>query len=198
MNVTYIILSVMLLSFTLVSYLYFYKNIGSSNYANYIHSLTFLATLFPLIIIIYEYQENNAELDKQKIQDIIRNMENDSITFENLFMNHYPYLARLYQQIYSDNKLANDLPLPSLSADDIKKRNFYETHVCSIMFQYIENTLLTRSAYQIKFDDPQFKEWVLNWKTWFQSVIVQEQWNSMKRYYGKDTQDFINYYIVGH
>jgi len=188
----------MLLSFTLVSYLYFYKNIGSSNYANYIHSLTFLATLFPLIIIIYEYQENNAELDKQKIQDIIRNMENDSITFENLFMNHYPYLARLYQQIYSDNYLANNLPIPSLSADDIKKRNFYEMHVCSIMFQYIENTLLTRNAYQIKFDDPQFKEWVLNWKTWFQSVIVQEQWNSMKKYYGKDTQDFINYYIVGH
>jgi len=185
----------MVLAIVFVSYLYFYADISSPNYANYVASLIFLATFFPLIILIYQYQENNNELEKEKSKDVVRNLENDSINLEMLFMTHYPYLAKLYQQIYHSD-ITSQLQLPTLTPDETKRQKFYEMHVCSILFQYIENTLLTSNAYNISPDDPQSVEWILNWQTWFQSDIVRSAWTDIHKFYGKNTQDFIDEYIL--
>jgi len=185
----------MIFAAAFVTYLYFYKDISSSGYSNYIISLTFLATFFPLIILIYQYQENNSELEKQKSKDVIRQMEADTISFEMMFIKHYPYLARLYQQIYPSRHVGS-ISLPSLTPEQMKQRDFFEIHMCSIMFQYIENTLLTFNGYNLIDDDHQFAEWVLNWRSWFQSDIVKTQWENVKQYYGENTQDFIEQNII--
>jgi len=196
MTATYLIVTIMIIAVIYVSYLYFYTDISSPGYANFMLTLTFLATFFPLIILVYQYQENNAELEKQKNQDIIRNLESDTVSFETLFITHYPYLARLYQQIYSSNQLISNLKLPQLNENDAIRRDFYEVHMCSIMFQYIENTLLTFNAYKISFDDPQFREWIFNWQNWFKSPIVYSQWQNMRNLYGTNTANFVEKYII--
>lgn len=188
-----IILFILMLS---ISYFYFFGDLSGSHYANYISTLALIGTLVVAISFIYQYKQANDTARSDKIREYTRELQAYWIDLEKIFMDKYPYLSRLYQQINQNN-----LPLQTLTSDtfaenQINKIKFFEIHMCSIMFQIIENVYLENFQEPNDFNDPINIAWINKWKSWFKSNIVREQWSQKKNFFSVNTQKFIDGYIL--
>lgn len=194
MDLTIFMIGVMIFAVIIATYLYAFKDIGSKHYANYISTLTLIGTAIAAIIFIYQYEQAKKQERTDKKREVAQELQNYWVELEKMFMDHYPYLTRLYQQIYP-----SDTPLQGtsimLSEEQMKTRKFFEIHMCTILFQTIEN------IYLLDFKGGDFTDshniaWINKWRSWFKSPIVREQWSYRKQYIGQDTQNFIENYLL--
>ena len=173
--------------FTIIGISYFYKygDLSGSHYANYINTLALVGTILAATAFIYQYTAANNLARSDKLREYIRELREYIIDFEKMFIDKYPSLSRLYQQIYSD--------IPSHNFNNISEEaNSYETHVCAIMFQIIENVYLENFQTPDSYQDAINIAWINKWKSWFKSDIVKEQWKYRRHFYTTNTQKFID------
>lgn len=192
MDISVVLIILMLISILIASYFFVFYDLSSSHYANYISTLTLVGTIIAAIIFIYQYKQVNEQSSNDKTKKMTRQLQTDMIDFENTFMQHYLYLSRLYQQMYQDNDALRKSSHINLSKDQMLERDYYEVHMCTIMFQIIENIYLSNLKDQDDLNNPQNIAWINKWKSWFKSQIVREQWNYRKKFFGSDTQKFID------
>lgn len=195
MDLTYWVIILTILAVIFISYLYLFDDLSGSHYENYISTLILIGTMVAAVVFIYQYKQANDESRSDQIREYVRELRTNLIDFEKLFMEKYPYLSRLYQQIYQNNVTLQGLS-PNLTGDQIRERSSYETHMCAIMFQIIENVYLENFREIDSFNNPINVAWINKWKSWFKSEIVREQWYYRKYFLSLDTQKFIEKNIL--
>lgn len=104
---------------------------------------------------------------------------------------NYPYLERLYSQIYPDIPIV----VPQVS-DPIKQRDM-EVHMCQILFQNLDNVFVSNGGLSISWETQQ-PEWLYTFRSWFTSEIVKEVWSRAKRLYSSEMILFIDKQIIPH
>jgi len=123
------------------------------------------------------------------------------IDIEKTFMQYYPELLPLYKEINNPHHPIQKLPVPK-NIDQVKRRA-YETNICNIIIQRIENTYsaVVHLGELGNFDrarSQEFAEWVSTWRQWFLSPTLRNVWNFNKaRLFSKQTQQFIDSAIIG-
>jgi hypothetical protein len=192
-QIIYIAFIIILLFFGTVSYLWISnpKLFESTKFTNFCTVMSILGIILSFIVLVSEYHKMK---DQKKIHDVeVKTNETQLnwIELEKLFISNYPYLSRLYSQMYATNPNFRNLDL-KYSAEDWQKIQFLETHVCSILFQVIEN-ICAKSDENDK--DVHYHEWLPTWKSWFRSPIVQQQWNAMKPFYTPKAQACVNEHL---
>lgn len=195
MEFVVILIVIAILLISVISYFYIYHDLSGSHYANYISTLTLIGSIVLAIIFFYQYKVSNDQTQDIKTKELIKELQADQIDFEQLFMKYYPYLSRLYKEIYSDDSLQDY----QFTNKQIVDRNFYEAHMCGIMFQIIENIYLHNIKDKQDYngiDNPRNAAWIHKWKSWFKSSIVSKYWQNKKHYFGSDTQQFIETNLI--
>lgn len=193
-NAVYVAIAISIVFFIVVTYLFWhnYEFVGTDQMGNYWVMLEAWGVLMAAGAIAIESMDSNNQKELERQRAFIEQTENNWIELEKYFALNYPFLARLYQQIYSDNKTLKGLP-PNLTKDDMFKVVALEQHTCSILFQIIENVYIFLSS---QLGTTEYCGWLNVWKSWFKSPIVREQWNLTKEYYNKQTQHFVDDCII--
>jgi hypothetical protein len=178
-----------LIFFTII---YMKYNTGNLKYSNYIKTLPLVGILISLGGLIY--QNNNIEREDNLTisSQYLDHLGNDWFTLESTFLQYYPYSARLYKQMYPELPLS---VVSMTSREDEIKRSYVEIHICSIIYQLIENIYIIVTEKR-DWNDPRSQEWLTVWKKWFSSPIVRENWKYMKQYYGSDVREIIDANIM--
>ena len=181
MNSTFLII-LTIISILIASYFYLYRDISSSNYANYVNTLVLIGTIIIVIILIHQFKKENESFDNKK-----EDVQNTYADIEKTFMQNYPYLERLYQQMYPDDEIKLNFNLSS--EEELRKRDAMENHMCNIIFYTIQNVIRndtnnnSSSHHNI-------------WKSWFRSEILRKQWYLMKHNFDQDTINQCNAQIT--
>lgn len=165
---------------------------GTTQMGNYWQMLSAMAVIMGVGAIIMQYIDSNHQREYEQQQTFISQTESHWIELEKYFAQNYPYLARLYQQIYSGNKTLRGLP-KGLNKDEMEKVVAFEQHTASILFQIIENIYVFLSS---PLGSSEYCGWLNVWKSWFKSPIVLQQWHQTRSFYNQQTQNFIDYCII--
>ena len=187
-----LILGVISLGFTTYIFWKNYEIVGTDQMNNYWEMLSAIGIIIGVAAIATEYIENTNQREYDRQQTFIEQTETNWIELEKYFVQNYPYLARLYQQMYPENYTLKGLP-PNLSKDDMRKVIAVEQHTCSILFQIIENVYIFLSS---QLGSNEYCGWLFVWKSWFKSSIIMEQWRLTKNYYSQQTKNFIDNCII--
>ncbi len=179
--------------FLIINY-YYWQNeniVSTQKFNNFWAMLSSIGVVAGLIAIVHEYYKNGDEKKYEQRQLFVQQTESNWIELEKYFVSNYPYLTRLYQQMYKDNPT---ITLPPINFDkkDLHKAKMHEIHVCAILFQIIENV----SSFRSYLLPAEFDTWIVTWKSWFRSDIVLEQWKYMKKFYNSYTQNLISWMII--
>lgn len=175
--------------FLVVNY-YFWKNsdiVNSMKFMNYWEMLSAIGVIAGFFAIYVEYTKSLEQTALEQQQLFTQQMQANWIDLEKYFVTSYPYLTRLYQQIYDKNPTIMNPPL-KWTPKEYHKMRMYEIHTCSILFQIIEN-IVASSSHLLQYE---IDEWIVAWRSWFKSPIVREQWKYMRSYYNIKTQGFID------
>ena len=193
MNTMVILLISLLVALSIVTYLYMFHDLSGSHNANFISTLTLIGTMVGAIIFIYQYnQSKNAEA-ASRLNVTIAELQSDWIDLETMFITNYPYLNRLYDQIYPNNRILSESHATLTTNEEIDKRDVFEVHMSTILFQIVENIYLQNiKSDQYRGSNPQNLAWINKFVSWFKSPILREQWQFRKKFYGSDTQQFVD------
>jgi len=105
------------------------------------------------------------------------------VNIEGMFRSEYPYLQKLYSEIYSSNP---GIVVPELTKDQHLEATAKEQQACQILLQSIENIILTRTV-----SETHDSGWYNIFKSWLRSPTVREAWNNSKMFYNRQTGRFI-------
>jgi hypothetical protein len=162
--------------------------LGSSKFGNYVQTISALAVVLALIAFIVDYCKSCGLDSNDKITHGYNWIE-----LEKFMASQYPYLIRLYREMTPKNPMWTQLHDNSFQIDDQVKQRVLEAHVCSWIFQTLENfigvgngTQDDLSSFSIK-----FPELIRTWKVWFQSGIIRQQWEAMKYQYNQQTNQLV-------
>ena len=101
-NSIIILIIVTILGMGIISYFYIFGDLSGSHYGNYISTLTLTATLIGAIMLLYQYSQATQQTNMTTLNSTVQELQTDWINLEQQFMLNFPYLSRLYQQIYPD------------------------------------------------------------------------------------------------
>jgi hypothetical protein len=174
------------------TYYYFWVSDASiadtTKFSHFCTTLSLLGIILGFTVLALDYckvaEDKNTELQNIKVKECQTNW----IELEKLFIANYPYLDRLYGQIYPSHPDMKDITL-KLSPDEWRKVRILEVHVCSILFQSIENICIYA-------EPTQMVELIKVWRSWFQSQIVRRQWSVMREFCTPSTQLWIDQHVM--
>jgi hypothetical protein len=165
---------------------------GSNQVTNYFEMLGALSVIIGVGSIALDYTNDIREKEETQQQNQIDETQESWIDLEKFFVANYPYLARLYQQMNTNNPTLKGLP-PNLSKEDMFKVEAFEKHTCSIIFQMIENVYIFISSQS---GSGEYCAWLRIWQIWFKSPILLQQWRYTKMAYNIETQRFIDLCVI--
>jgi hypothetical protein len=180
--------------FVFIGFTYYYfwisetSIVETTKFSNFCTTLSFLGIILGFTVMALDYCKDRDHMEKEDLNTKVKECQTNWIELEKLFISQYPYLDRLYGQMYPSHPEMKDIKL-KLTDDEWRKVRVLEVHVCSILFQCIENICT--------YGDPDhLHEWVLVWKSWFQSKIVRRQWSVMRQFYTQSTQLWVDQHIM--
>lgn len=195
MELLYVILIFVAITFIGLTFLYWgNNNIDKLILTQYVNSLMILSTfvaLFSLIITNRFYSLNSKKLE---LSNVLHNFENSYMGLEKLFMEYYPYSIDLYQQIYNNYKFIQDINCDEMNMD-INKKKMINSHLSSIIFQNIENTIINLESInsdEKNLFDELHNKWYKIWSNWFNSSILKNEWKYKKDFYSDKTQKIVD------
>lgn len=171
----------------LITYIYKDRDIDRivlTEYFSIIGGLSIISFLFTYIVTSYENYQQNRHSTIIKLQDD----RLDAIGYiDKLFIQEYPYLNRLYDELYPRNKVY----IPSDNEIDTKKRNTLETFAINYIITYIEATYITNLAnnYIQQYMNRQFK-------MFFKSPMVREYWINNQNLFSSVFNNFVQHVLL--
>jgi len=142
-----------------------------------------------LLITIYDRKENikrQLAADEYKVtMDDIANQRNNFLAPLKDILSSYPESINIYGQMFNYNQPA--LQAPKVAIDPIKQL-MTEQAISLTIFQIVENFLTVATLTPPK----TLIEWLSRLVIWFQSPIVQAQYQQYKPYFGDDAIFFID------
>lgn len=179
--------------FAIVTYIYWGRDVvDRTKFSQYILSLSVLGTCVSLYSLILTYKYNDTSFKKNSISSTIHNLERSYMDLEKLFMDYYPYSVELYREIYNN---CDSIEYDKLNIEDENKRTMVNSHLSSIIFQLIENTLIFLGDIKKNNNKLYFQlynKWYGIWMLWFNSQILKSQWQNKRILYSKKTQQVID------
>jgi hypothetical protein len=170
---------------------YFTTNLSNNKKLDkYISVLSILSTFTVVTSFIYTLKqaESNAlkraqEEDNNLSVSFIAETQRNWIEIEKYFNDSYPYLAKLYSEMYPNH--VTDLPV--LTGAEFVHDKISEYHACQILFQTIENLVLTNRVVSVN-----DWGWGKIFYSWSGSATFKKHWEYSKNFYNINTQEFIN------
>ncbi len=174
------------------TYYYFWVSgtsiVETTKFSNFCTTLSFLGIILGFTVMAIDYCKTRDEVNTENTNTRVKECQTNWIELEKLFIAQYPYLDRLYSQMYPSHPEMKDVKL-KLTPEEWRKVRVLEVHVCSILFQSIENICT--------YGDPEhLEEWIRVWRSWFQSQIVRRQWSVMREFYTPSTQLWIDQHVM--
>ncbi len=169
--------------------------VETTKFGNFFAVLSFIGIILGFIVLITEYFKYQDEQATDDQNQRVNESQLNWIELEKMFITHYPYLDRLYSQMYPNNPALKDIKF-KWTPEEWQKVKILETHTCSILFQIIENVCMTSDWTPEHANQSHYNDWLKIWQSWFQSPIVRRQWNSMKTYYTPETQKCVNTHLL--
>jgi c-di-AMP phosphodiesterase-like protein len=132
-------------------------------------------TILSVIVAILSYIIQHKQHLKSEEERYVKQVKSNWTDIEKMFMDNYPYLNRLYKQIYSYDDRLKNISDPLITEEVIVKEN----HMAVILIQVIDNLV-------------QSDTWDEVFKEWFKSPILREVWKSRKKFYNEETVKYID------
>ncbi|AYV84518.1 MAG: hypothetical protein Hyperionvirus28_6 [Hyperionvirus sp.] len=190
------IVTIVFIGTIIYTYFYFKYNLGGTgpkSYSNYLKTLTVIIIALAALVAVSQYKINSTKEEFDQTQTLLNEAQVNWIEMEKIFINNYPYGERLYQQIYKTNKILQN---NKISVKDMERVIAFEIHMCSILFQSIENVSWAIKKITGDWSNIQYG-WINAWRSWFKSPIIREQWELTKVFYGRITEEFVDKLIIG-
>jgi hypothetical protein len=169
-----------LIFFIFITILYWGTNISDNKKVSGFTSIISTCSIFILFFSFIDGVNSRKDESKKKIKE----SNNDNwMKLEHMFKEEYPYLTKLYREIYSANK---NIPQCHEYEKDISKSRMKEQHACQIMYQIIEDIIDT------KCDIPINQSWQNVFSSWSKSNIFKHNWKYSKHFYEPTTQKFVD------
>src|SRR5207248_2483226 len=109
------------------------------------------------------------------------------LKLERFFLSR-PLLARLYKQMYQDNKHLQSIPHAAVTP----AMEHEEIHAANMLFQLIENINSIVVLDPLGWMNPQHDGWLEAFQSWFRSPIMRREWCNSRKFFGQDTNAFID------
>jgi predicted PurR-regulated permease PerM len=184
----YLILAVLFIIFVIITYIYWVYD-KKITIKHYISAISTVGITLIIIGFIYNYTKQVSNGVSTKEQNNIELINGTLVSLEKLFMDNYPYLEKLYQQM---NRLPKDIP----SNIDKSVENNDTIHASQIILQSFENNVTALGGSKADWESSTRKPWLVEFRRWFSSPELRKMWNLSQRLYGRDTIDFYNRYIL--
>jgi hypothetical protein len=161
---------------------------GKTFLVEYATVITGVSVLLVLATFAYQYIDGQqTDIDERERGRIALTSE-AMVDVEKQFSSSYPYLERLYSQIYYPTS-------PTRDVDDTTKREDLERHMTQILFRHMQSIFDFNGGLSTVWEttDPQS---LSLFKRWFSSSIVREQWENTKDIYPDDLQVFVSKQVM--
>ena len=182
-RVAIIVIVVIILILSFVS-LYYWKHPESRgqihDYLSTISGLGVLMVLVTFVITSYYQDVQLADLHNDGINQIRRRLYSDTL---NTYIKYYPYLNRLYSQLYPEQHI----PVPTIT--DTDKRDSLEMLAMSELLQVVEEVVMLNA--HSSWSEGIFSAWIATFQSWFQSPLLQHYWTNNAKYYDPQVDTFI-------
>jgi len=186
-RVAIIIIVVIIVILTFLS-LYYWKHPETRgqihDYLSTISGLGVLMVLVTFVISSYYQDVQLTKLYNDGINHIRRRLYTDTL---NSYIKYYPYLNRLYSQLYPEQHI----PVPTIT--DIDKRDSLEILAMSELLQVVEEVVNLND--HASWSEGIFLSWFETFRSWFQSPLLQKFWTNNTKYYDPRVNAFIQQLI---
>jgi hypothetical protein len=147
-----------------------------------------IVIVFASFIVNYEMGNTTAQISNDTMFDTLTT--EGWIDIEKMFNKEYPYLSRLYRQMYPSIPYIYEVPV-----DDEALRLNKETHACQIILREIENVFLGNGGLSTNWQTQQMS-WLYSFQQWLSSDILRREWEGSKHLYRPDTRTFIDTVVI--
>jgi hypothetical protein len=168
---------------------FFWKTKDDDKFRNYLAILSSLGIVLVFSTFILNYEQDNKKEKSDLTARFIELTSTDWNDIEKLFIDNYPYLERLYYQMYPT------IPGIAIPEADPKERERLEQHACRIILRAIEEVFIGNGGLTIDWQTQQMS-WLYSFQQWLSSQILRETWERTKNSYSKDTITFIDTIVL--
>lgn len=156
---------------------------------NYLSALSGLGILMVLITFVassyyQDIQLSNSNLDT--VNEIRRNLYSD---IQKYYIDNYPYLNRLYGQLFS----SSNIPQPDVT--DTLRQESLEIFLMGDLLQTVEEVYSLNK--EVGWSNGVWLAWYETFKSWFQSPLLLAYWKKNSKYYDPAVNRFIYEIIRG-
>ena len=182
-RVAIIVIVVIILILSFVS-LYYWKHPESRgqlhDYLSTISGLGVLMVLVTFVITSYYQDMQLTDSHNNGLNQIRRRLYSD---IPYICIKYYPYLNRLYSQLYPDQHI----PVPTIT--DTDKRDSLEILAMSEILQVVEEVVMLNA--HSSWSEGIFLAWITTFQSWFQSPLLRHYWANNTKYYDPQVNTFI-------
>lgn len=176
--------TVIIVLFAVLTALYWFTPLSSNEkFSKYISVLSVLSTLVVVASFIFSMQQSRKQQEEKERQEFMQDTNQYWVSIQGMFMKEYPYLQKLYSELYSSNP---EIVVPPLTDEQKTEARAKEEQACQTLLQTIENIVLTR-----KVSETHEVGWYNIFKSWLKSPTLKNSWINSKSFYNTRTAEFI-------
>jgi hypothetical protein len=162
---------------------------GHKHYVKYLHIISDIGIVIVFISFIYDYIESNKAEKNKYVNMFIQTTTDGWNNIEKMFLDYYPYLERLYYQMYPS---IPDIQVPKV---DENERHVQEQHASHIILRAIQEVFIANGGLKTNWPKDQ-QSWLYSFKQWMSSSILREYWYAHEREYPSDMRVFMNTIVM--
>lgn len=185
-----IIVAVLVISTILITLAYILSGkAGKTFLVEYATVITGVSVILVLASFAYQYIDGENDEKETRIRDRISLTSEAMIDIEREFNTNYPYLQRLYSQIYPS------IPTVPVIIDNKVREENIEIHMVQILLRHMQSIFSFNGGLQTVWEETD-PIWLKNFRMWFSSPIVRDIWERSRDLYPDDMNVFIEKQII--